>query len=881
MNENGQDDARSPSGVPLGGLGTGCIEFGADARFRNLTINNNRTSLSRIPIAPNAFLAVRASHGAKTYARILQPETSIPFAEGGAEVTYTPAEETVWTGLYPVSTYQLQSDEFPLSVEWTALAPIIPYDMEASSLPTILFDVAIHNPTEQPYLISAMFNWENLRGCTQTYQPEKRGVIRPIGLIGDHEFAYEVEGFGLARKVRSPIGLSFGYGQECRTNAEGDYCLIATGDADPMVSYLVWDGTNPDDARTMWTAFADRGQLPSSTSQNEQAYCGSVCTSSNVAPGETRHFVFCFSWYCPLYEVAGTDQGNGYANTYTDSIHIGLYTLKDQRYFAKAIPDWQQRFLASSLPDWYSRMLINSCHVFSTNTLISRDGSFGMFESPEDPVVGALDRSFYSSIGTLLFFPNLVERELEMFSKTDREPEPGRIYRDLGVECFHQPGYAGSNRGCSPETASDEKADINAKFVLMAYRNYHMTGRLPALRNIFPRLKQAMEYGLYTDSDRDGIPDAHGNATTFDGWAIYGLNSYAAGLWIAATVAYIRIARDLKYTEEAAYYEKVLKTSIQHFERRLWNAEAGYYRLYHDPTRDIGSRDAFNDACHAAQTVGAWISRFLNLRIGTSPSDSRSLFSQTRIRESLRSIDRLCATPNGVAVGRNIDGTACVNPSEFPDEAGVERGQPGLSAAYFASPLIYFGSAERGVSMLNLFNQSVVVQRQRTFDQPLWWDLAQNDGCGWGNERHMSCLSVWYTLFAIQGFFLDVPEKTVYVAPNLPKGIKTLNTPIFTPLCLGRLKYEERKTGAYRQMVKLSFDSPVHVREIQLRTPKQIPNAVSQILVDGEVCERTQENILDEDSYIVHITLTQELRVQQSLSIRLREPSDSTEEEHG
>ena len=81
--------------------------------------------------------------------------------------------------------------------------------------------------------------------------------------------------------------------------------------------------------------------------------------------------------------------------------------------------------------------------------------------------------------------------------------------------------------------------------------------------------------------------------------------------------------------------------------------------------------------------------------------------------------------------------------------------------------------------------------------------------------------------------------------------------------------------------MKLSFDSPVHVRAIELRTPKHVPNAVSQILVDGEVCERTQENILDDDHYIVHITLTQELRVQQSLSIRLREPSDSTEEEHG
>ena len=178
------------------------------------------------------------------------------------------------------------------------------------------------------------------------------------------------------------------------------------------------------------------------------------------------------------------------------------------------------------------------------------------------------------------------------------------------------------------------------------------------------------------------------------------------------------------------------------------------------------------------------------------------------------------------------------------------------------------------MSLLNLSYQSIHVPRQRTFDQPLWWDLAQNDGCGWGNERHMSCLTIWYTLFALQGFFLDVPAKTVYVAPNLPKGITSLNTPIFTPVCLGRLKYEEHDTEGYRQTVKLSFESPVQVRAIELRTPMRIPNAVSQILVDGEVCERSQEIISDDNGYIVHIALTRELLIQHSLSIRIREPSD-------
>src|SRR5690242_2093706 len=88
------------AGVPLGGIGAGCIEVGEDACFRNITINNNRTAASRIPLAPGAFVAVRAATRTATATRILQANTSVAFEQARIAPPYAGADEIAWYGLY-------------------------------------------------------------------------------------------------------------------------------------------------------------------------------------------------------------------------------------------------------------------------------------------------------------------------------------------------------------------------------------------------------------------------------------------------------------------------------------------------------------------------------------------------------------------------------------------------------------------------------------------------------------------------------------------------------------------------------------------------------------------------------------------------------------
>lgn len=838
------------AGVPVGGVGTGCIELGADARFRNVTINNNRTAATRIPFASGAFLAVRAARGKDVSTRILQPETSIPFEAAGILAPYTSSAEMSWYGLYPGANYRLAPECFPLELQWSCLAPVIPYDTQASTLPLIMCALQFTNPTEETFSISALFNWENLRGCTADESPEDRGLIRAVSYRRIDETLHVGDaGTENDEMPALPLGLSFGHWEPCAGNADGNYCLVATPADGMRTTHAGWHRKSEGDIRKIWESFEESGALPGTISSDPEAHCGSVCTSVRLAPGETRRLLFLLTWYCPYYVVEGRDLGNGYAAEYESAVHVAEYSLKHSGYFLRAVSSWHNRFLQSSFPNWYTRMLINNSHVFTTNSILTRDGQFAMMETPQDPVMGVLDRSFYSSIGTLLFFPGFAERELELFGQTDTESAPGRIYRELGNGTIYKPGYGG---------VPDEMTDLNAKFILMAYRNFHLTGKTVTLINIFPRLREAMEYSMRGDDDRDGIPDVHGDATTFRGWEMHGLSSYTGGLWIDAMLAYAKMARHLKHEQEARFYEARARRALRYFERRLWNDEEGYYRLYieHEPGSADPSRS--DDGCLSGQLAGAWYADFLNIEAG---------FSHERIGRALESIERLDQRPGGIAKGYAPDGTPCRNPPGSASDPDAGECWPSYTVSYLACPQIYHGSVDKGLEMIRSVYQNLHVKHQRTYNQPLAWDAERDEPCGSKQDRHMGALSIWHSLYALQGFSLSVPEQTIRIAPRLPEGVHHLSTPLFTPLTFGWLTYQVTLGPPYRQELRITFESPMFIRVIELAVPKSLRHPNVRLLINEDPAALEAKLVSHEPENRLLITLEMPLHVQHPIEI--------------
>lgn len=840
----------------MGGVGAGCIEMGPDGRLRNITINNNRTSATRIPVSHGSFLAVRAARRGKIFTRMLQASSEIPFEEAGVCPNLTLVEHLAWQGLYPTARYALTDPKFPLEVRWRAFSPIVPYDIDASTLPVLYLTVEVHNPTDDSLDASVLFNWENLNGCVRNDCPEARGPVKPIPLT----FALPPDKLPrdddseAAQQLRSThIGFEFGSLASVRSNAQGHYCLLQKPASHADMTLRVWDERNHEQIADLWRSFHDEGHLGNSSSEDDAAHSGALCCTMALDPKSRRQTVFILTWFCPRFEIDGFDYGNGYTNQYRDASDVALRALKYYSYYVDAVESWQKRILSSSLPAWFNRMLVNNNYVFSTNTVLTKDGRFAMMESTEDPVMGSLDRRFHSSLGTLLFFPEFEHRELAQFGKAENPEQPGRIYRRLGRLGLNAPSY-----GDTP----DELMDLNPKFVLMAYRNFHMTGRRAALEQLYPRLRQAMEYMLTRDGDGDGLPEQHGISTTFDHHPIHGVNSYTSSLWILALRAYARIARRLGHRDEAHRYEEVFARALQRFDQCLWIEEKGFYRLYCDVESSRHKRDeSREDGCHSGQLAGQWFSDFLCLG---------HLFPPAHVQLAIDAMWQLNEMPHRERKRRAAE----LKRQGKTPHLGPQRSElswPAFYLTHCACLHIAHGNAGRGLYCAQRIYEDLHHHAGRTFNQPLAWDLGANQAVGWGRDRHMSPPSIWHMLYAIEGFFLDMPEQRLWVRPNLPKGIARLSAPLFTPSCLGWLDFEVDEGPPYRQRIRVAFDSPIRIKSMVVR----IPPTVQNVLVDfvSPAGREQTEHVLgyDGDEHLVEIQPLQPVLINGPMTVVLQQ----------
>lgn len=800
------------AGVPLGGVGAGSIEMGRDARFRNITINNNRTAEERIPVSEGSFLAVRAEHRGRVQTRILQPNSKLPFDDAGVRPTFCPVEQFHWRGLYPSSQYKLNDAQFPVEVSWHAMSPIIPYDHEASTLPVVFVGMYVRNPHDYPYNISAVFNWENLCGCTGTQLPESRGPIRPVVMADETGYSIQVEGEVEEEKPPVLAGLEFGFRDEIRNNAEGNYCLISKQQQDVEISAMGWNERDPRELQVFWNQFYYDGKFENQFSRSETSHSGALCNSFTLPPHKGRNIVFALSWYCPKYEISGVDQGNGYTNLFPNAIGVVEQALKFYRYYFQAVENWHGRIMGSSLPRWFNRMLINNNYVFSTNSLFTKGGDFAMVESPGDPQTVTLDRRLHPSFGTLLFFPDFEAREMALIARQEHPDAPGRLFRSAGVGCVHEP-----SDGATP----GERLEMNANFILMAYRDYVMTGKKFLLESQFTKLQQAMIYLLGLDKDGDGLPDQEGRTTTYESWAIYGTNSYIAGLHLTALRAYIRLARTVNKDEEADRCEEIFARAFEVFDEHLWDEELGYYRAFVNGESEELS--PFGSACHSSQLAGAWYADFLCLG---------RMIPHKHVHKALASICKINETKTGLANARMPDGSPCTNPPEVGGDPGMGVAWIAYDSVVHASSLLRGGYADRALYAIQKIYKNVHGRRSLTYNQPLAWDIESNEPIGLGDDRHVGSLSVWHLLYALQGFHLNVADSVLWLRPSLPTGVHTLSTPLFTPLTFGWMKYSEDDNKRYGQRVQLKFDSPIKLKTIVLRVPKEVEDVHVQCVSD-------------------------------------------------
>lgn len=852
-------DDGTASGVPLGGVGAGGIEFGPDGYFRNITINNNRTPASRIPLAQNSFMALRAGSD-RPYARILQLESpDIPPRTCPKAPPRLTKRQLPWRGLYPVANYAIKDPACPIQLVMSAFSPIIPFDYDASILPLVLFGVRCENAGTEPIAVSLLLNVENFSGRTASQNEILAGpgaTVLALEEVPKVVISPERRTRAKDAEAEAPPpaprhnGVEMGSPDAPPSSAHGHYCVAARPDGDIEVSAMPWDLASGVDESVLWEHFLKYGEIERATSESESVSAGAVCAKFTLQPGETKRVDFVFAWYCPRFDVGSVDQGNGYTNRLHNAVEVAKTGLRNVSYYYASVEGWRGRLKESSLPRWLNDTFINACHVLTTNSLYTREGRFGLVEGDTDGRAGALYMRKYHSLGSLLFFPRFEDQELNAFANADDLLREKRFPRNLGSGCLNSPDF---------KDVDLIQVDLVSEFVLSAFRNYSLNGNMARLKALVPRLREAMLLASGRDFDQDGLPEIATPTRTYDGILLQGLNVITSGTWIAALRAYIRIAEYTRQPDEAERYRGIVQRAAKSFEAYFWDEQRAYYRLAHEPRLPANQQPPQSSACHSAQLAGQWYADFLGL--GT-------IHDRAHVARALDTLERYNERTFGLLSAVMPDGREVENPDGTPNSSRFAW--PAYTTAHYACLQIQRGHVERGMRVLEKTYRNMLYRHDRTFNHPDKWDLSTDNAAEVKCVgRHVGALSIWYTLYALTGVDLNLAESSISIMPRMPRGIHTLQTLLFTPACLGWLRFQEDDPGTYRQRLQLSLDSPITLQRIELRVPLNVENVVVNCELPSGRFETTHAFQQDENARRLVITAKRPVIANTALSVEV------------
>jgi uncharacterized protein (DUF608 family) len=688
-------------GVPLGGVGTGCIDldargtFGFIAAFNQLFTeygfsgsrgNVFKTQLTRKLPDYTPFLGVTASDTTWVLAskEILKGgtmETCVdPVFIGRKESVVLPAVEGVlpahdirYWGHFPVvdMEYDLVAGDgtpAPISVGLRAWSPFLPGDTACSNTPCAFFQVRVRNESKGSVDGKVVFTFP---GPPHQGNPKPTPAIRNSIQESDLEAVEVVDGTrSYALGLIGQPGASFGGG------------LYRDGGA--------------------WAKIA--GSLPSPSESDRGT---SVSASYSLAAGETTQFVFVLAWYAPVWEGAeGHRYTAMYARRFASAREVVLNTASRWESLLKRILAWQQVIYSEpSLPGWLQDCLINNLALIPETSYWAQanpplgdwcyqGGLFGMLESPRGcPQIECIPCTWYGGLPVALFFPDLARSTLTGFQHFMREDGAAPFFLGRwGPPDMATPGY-------------DWQISLNGPcFIHLVDRLWQITGSTEILKEFYPSVQKVNTLTVNLSTRPDSIirmPD-QGGMEWFEWGQWLGMASHMGGLRLATLRIVERMARaigDQNYTEQC--HQWFLQGSHS-MEEKLW-AGSYYFNYLDDQT---GQK---SDAVMAYQMDGEWAARLHGVE---------SVFREDRIPVVLNTIREKCTCE--VICGA----LSFASPEGKPLSSDNKVAEYGATAMFLPEIMIlamtymYHGDPEYGTGMLHKTLEKMVCEHGHPWDLP-------------------------------------------------------------------------------------------------------------------------------------------------------------------
>ena len=666
-------------GVPIGGVGTGCldIEVGGVIGFDTIFNQYPRWPQRQLPFLGVAIdgkthvLADQKFLQGGSYTGCLEPHAAAQpilqrdnWESSLAQINNVAAPKKIhYFGHYPIADLEYELDA-PIKVSLRTWAPFIPGDTGASSIPAAVFEITVENTSQTAHKGTVAINYPS---------------IQQFAVLHSGHFSYRRTSLTESTKgvhVQGPnrIGYVLGLMGTQNVRRGGDLC------------------SRPD----AWAAIAN--ELPQPGAQ--ESGC-SVAVDFELTARKSQTYQFVLAWYSPTF-IGDKDKHytNYYATRYDDAVGVANRMAQDHASLLNRVITWQNVvYQDKQLPDWLQDTLIQTlCLIPETAYWAAPRGPvgdwaypmgyFAMNESPRGcSHIECIPCTYYGGLPITYFFPELNRTTLRAYALMQRND--GAIPFDLGP-CCGEVGFL---------TPSHEwqKALNSMCYVDLVDRLWLTTGDHSVVEEFYPAVKAATIYTVAMSANHGedaviSIPDDV-RSEWWEGFDWYGMTAHAGGLRISMMDMAERMAREMgdkDFAKQCAQWGKQGRASM---EKKMWNEKVGSYLLYrHDKL------DKQDETIMSNQFDGEWNNDFHGLT---------GVYDKKRMDRALNTIKNSCVAPFGAVSFAKPDLTPLVTYGIFPPEMYM------LGFTY-----MYEGDNETGLEVLYKSLENLYITHKHGWDLP-------------------------------------------------------------------------------------------------------------------------------------------------------------------
>jgi uncharacterized protein (DUF608 family) len=621
---------------PIGGLGAGmfCLE-GAGA-VSHVSIRNRM----EVFYEPCLFGAI-CIKGNESTARVLEgpiPEYKMfgtpGTGNGAAGTSYglPRFEAATFEPRFPFGTVTLQDPHVPLECSITGWSPFTPGDADNSSLPVGALEYSFSNPTRRPMEAVFSYNTMNWRG----HDRERRTAVSSI----PQGFVHHWEG------------------TEDLPHDLGSWAFFVD-DLSAVIDHSWFRGGWWDPLTIAWKNIAAGGMIDNPP-QDGPATGASLFVPIRLGPGQERTVRLLVAWYCPRTNLRigprpfddpnEAEQGETtyvpwYAGRFGSIEEVAEYWRSEYDNLKRRTQTFTDALYDTNLPAEVTEAVAANLTILKSPTTMRQiDGRLWCWEGCSDNAgccAGSCTHVWNYAQAIPHLFPDL-ERSLRQteFHECQNADGHQRFRAYLPIRTVGPEGHGG-------HAASDGQLGG----IMKVHREWRVSGDTGWLRDMWPRVKQSLDYCIRTwDPKHKGIAEEpHHNTYDIEFW---GPDGMITGFYLGALTAAVAMGEALG--DDVTLYHSLLENGKSYIETELYNGEYFYQKIqwqglnatydpiayadagqgYSDVVAELnseGPKYQYGTGCLSDVVLGFWLAKMCGLG---------DIVDVEKVRSSLRSIHR-------------------------------------------------------------------------------------------------------------------------------------------------------------------------------------------------------------------------------------------------